>query len=937
MKRSARLWLLALAACSPKPVAPELPEPTEQSEPPLPLWDAIRHGEFDNGLSWFVVPNDKPQDRAELRLVVDAGSVLEEEDQLGLAHFVEHMAFNGTEHFEGNELITYLESIGTRFGAHLNASTGFDTTQYMLRVPTDDPELLARGLLVLEDWAQGLSFDPEEIERERGVVLEEWRTREGAQQRITDRILPAQFHGSRYVDRLPIGTRESLEGFEHEALRRFYDSWYRPDLMAVVAVGDFEPAAVQELIAQHFEELPPAEDPPEREEYGLPEHDPLVVVVPDPEIPSTTVRVLSKRPAPPDETRSDYRDSLVRHLCTAILNERLASIARQPDAPFLGAGAGRTPLSRTTHADVISAQAREGEALRALEAVWTEVRRMQEFGVTAGELERARAAMLRSYQSSYDQRDTRTSASIAAELIRHITTGEPVPGIKTELAIAQEELPDIGPEELAPAAATFLASRSRVSTLLLPEKEGIAPPSVAEVEAVFAAVEEQHLHAPADEVVDGPIIASLPEPGKIVSRARLEPIETEKWTLSNGVEVYVRPTDFSADRVRFRAFSPGGHAALPLESYVPALTATSIARRSGLGDFDAGALAKRLAGVQASSQVLLGAHTAGFRGGAARDDLESALQLLYLQATAPRFDEVGFRLELENRRQRLRNRLLNPTARMGDAYTALMWPEAPRHEPWTEQTLEQMDLEESERIYRERFADLSDLTVFIVGDFDPEELEGLVERYLATLPGGAREAGYGDHGERRGQGLRQDVVYAGTADKARYRRTIHGELAEGPEADAQVRALARILSVQLREELREELGGVYGVSVRPWTTIVPVREYGIDIQFQCDPERLEELREATLATLADLRSAPLPEQYVANEQEKTRRSLEESRETNGWWLSLLEQATLRGLDPVAASTVVEEVNESLSGRWVQEAALRWLHDEHVVELRLLPE
>ena len=936
--RAVVLVPLFLAACAKAPPLPSEAPDLPSLDAELPFDPTIRRGQLDNGLQWFVETNREPEGRAVLRLFVDTGSVLEDEDQLGLAHFVEHMAFNGSEHFEGNELVAYLESVGTQFGAHLNAHTSFEETVYKLEVPTDDPEILDKAFVVFADWAQGISFAAEEIEKERGVVLEEWRTRLGAQGRVTDAMVPAVFHGSPYAERLPIGTEESLKGFEHAALERFYDDWYRPSLMGFIVVGDVDPDEMEAKIEAHLGGLKDPEQSQERSRPEIPSHEEVLVVIhPDPEVPRTSLSLLAKHDAVEGNTHGDYRKGFVESVVGRMLNERLRDVGQQLDPPFLGASVGFSRLSPSEGADTVGIAAHEDRIVEGFRAAMVEVERARRHGFRAGELERAKAERFDGMRTYYAERDTTASSRHAQELLRHLATGEPVPGVDYEWELAQRFIPSITLEECdAYIRDEWLPKTGRVIQLVMPEKDGLTPPTSEELLAVLTEVADLEIEAPADEVLDAPLLADVPPPGEVVERSEIPELGLLDWRLANGVRVLLKPTDFKADEISYRAWSHGGYSLAADELYVPARTASSVRARSGLGDFEASDLEKRLAGKKVSVRSSISNHGEAVSGSSSVADLETALQLAHLAFTAPRFDELGLTLERTSREASIKNRLSDPGSVMSDAFSALEWGNHPRYQPWTVETLEQLDLAASEAFYRERFADAADFTFLFVGNIDPDTFEPLAAKYLGSLPASEGGEARGDDGARRVEGVHTEVVRKGMDPQARVWIRFHGTMDDDWVARNQLYGMKDILSVLLREELREELGGVYGVGVRAGTQKYPESTYTFTVSWTCDPERVDELKEAAYAVMARVRDEGIDAQYVEDEKEKNRRDRETRIETNGFWLSSIASAISNEWDPLQILEY-EARNDGLTAEVVQDAAKLYLNMDQRIELVLLPE
>ena len=493
---------------------------------PLPWDPEVRKGVLENGLTWYVEPNYEPDDRVVLRLVVDAGSVLEDPDQLGLAHFVEHMAFNGTEHFAGNEMIKYLESVGTKFGAHLNAHTSFDETVYKLTIPTDKSELVDQGFVVLRDWAGGLLFDSEEIEKERGVVLEEWRSRLGPYQRSWELTIPLTYGQTAYPERLPIGTKESLESFEHDAARRFYRDWYRPDLMAVIVVGDIDPDLAEAKIAELFSDLEMPESPRERTRVEIPPHEDVqVVVFTDPELTRASVMIGSKRDRVNGSDHQSYRDGIVEGLAFAMLNERLGDRSREADPPFLGAGAFTQQTTPTEGMDSMGAGIRAGGIRAGLEALVLELERAKLHGFNEAELARAKARRLEGLERSLVEEAKTSSAQKVGELVRNFTKNETVPGLAYEVEMHRLWLPGVSAGEVSEFIKSWLAEDSRIIIAMEPAVEGLVPPTEQELIDLVAEVASRDIESLQDEDISGPLVGDLPAPGTVVSEERLEDLD----------------------------------------------------------------------------------------------------------------------------------------------------------------------------------------------------------------------------------------------------------------------------------------------------------------------------------------------------------------------------------------------------------------------------
>ena len=930
----------APSAEAPSAEAPSAEAPSIEDAPldaKIPFDEALKVGHLSNGLRYYIRTNQRPEKRASLRLFVRAGSLQEDEDQQGLAHFVEHMAFNGTRHFEKQELVDYLESIGMRFGADLNAYTSFDETVYMLQVPTDDDEILAKAFLILEDWAHGIAFDAEEIDKERGVVVEEWRLGRGAGARIRDKQFPLLFKDSRYAERLPIGKPEVLENAPYEAFKRFYRDWYRPDLMAVVAVGDFDAEKIEEMIRSHFSKLENPENPRERVIYPVPDHEEtLFSSLTDPEIPNTTVSVFYKLPKQELGTFGAYREGLKEGLYSAMLNARLAEITQKSDPPFLFGYAAKTDLvlSRAVYSQ--GAAVAEGGVERGLEAVLVEAERVDRHGFTQSELDRAKKETLRGYEQLFRERDKTPSPALASEAGRNFLQGEPIPGIAAELAMAQRFLPEITLEEVNELAKAWISEENRVILVNGPEKEGAVLPSEEGLLAVFESVEGRDVEAWVDQTLDEPLVAEEPAGSEILEEKRIEEIGVTEWRLGNGLRVVLKPTDFRNDQVLLRATSPGGTSLVSDEEFTSASFATSIISESGYGAFNSIELNKALAGKVVRGGPTLGELSEGFRGSASPEDLETLFQLVYLAFTAPRYDPEAFQSLMSRFSTVIENRLSDPGTVFSDKLTEVMTGDHPRRRPPSAEMLAAIDPEKALAVYRDRFADASDFTFVLVGNFEPAKIRPLVGKWLGGLPSSGREESWRDVGVRDPDEVVKFEVRKGLEPKSQVRILFTGPAQWTRDASYDILSLAQILRLRLREVLREDLGGTYGVGVSGSISRRPRQEYGMRVSFGCDPAEVESLLEALFAEIESIRKNGVEQSYLDKVKESVHRQREVDLQENSYWLSMLGNYYTYGQDP-RWILEVEKVIDEVTLERVHEAAKKYLAPERYVLGVLYPE
>ena len=916
---------------------------------PMPVGPGVTVGQLENGLQYYIRENSEPANRAEFSLVVKVGSVVEDEDQLGLAHFLEHMAFNGTENFEKQELIDFMESIGMRMGADLNAGTSFDETRYMLQIPTDSPEVMANTFQILEDWAHGLTLDPEEIDKERGVIIEEWRLRRGAAARIQDEQFPVLLRDSRYAERSPIGTVESLETFEHEALRRFYRDWYRPDLMAVIAVGDFDGAEVEALLIEHFEGISAPENPRERVEYSVPDHDEtLFTIATDEELTSTSVAVYHMLALDEQETIGGYRQQLVEGLYNGMLNLRLGEIARNPNPPFLGAGSSKGSLVRSKGAYLLSANVPEDGIERGLEVVFTEAERVARFGFTASELERQKIDVLRGIERAYTDRANRGSASYAAEYSRAFLDDEPIPGIEYEFELYKRFIPEMTLTEVNQIGSEWIRPQNRVVVVTGPEKEDLDMPSEEALLAVLTGVADMEITAYEETVIDQPLLAEIPE-GSTVVGTREFAEDIVEWELGNGVRVALKPTDFREDQVLFQGFSPGGTSLASDEEWIPASSATALIQGGGLGPFNTTDLRRVLTGKVASARPFISSFEEGVTGSGSPQDLETMFQLIYMTFTAPRADPEYFEVFNTRNRTSLQNRDASPAVAFNDAINRIMTQDALRSRPVTVETLDHTDLGGSLAFYQDRFEDASDFTFIFVGNIDLDVMRPLVERYLGGLPSTNRVETWRDLGERPPRGVIEEIVRKGLEPQSQTRLFFTGSIDYGDRSQRLgIAVMTSVLETRLREVLREELGGTYSVSVGSSFSWRPAGQYRLSISFGSDPERADELLAAVYEEIDRLKSSPPDEAEVNDVLEAQRRAWETNQESNSWWLSVLDGRYRYLLDQSdgrypSGDVLLETLPtygadlDALTPLRIQELARRYFDQDNRVRVTLLPE
>ena len=895
---------------------------------------AVRVGTFDSGMTYYVRHNAKPEDRLELRLVVRAGSVLEADDQRGLAHYLEHMAFNGSKHFAKQELVDFLESIGMGFGSHLNAYTSFDETVYMLQVPTEDPATVKKSLLVLDDWARGLSLTDEEIEKERGVIVEEWRGRRGARQRIMDQQFPVILHGSKYAERLPIGVREVIDNFDFDRLRAFYTDWYRPDLMAVVAVGTLPADEMEAMLREQFGDWARAAGKPERPDFDVPDHDELLTkIVTDPEATGSSISMIYKQPPTQLRTHADYRRSIVENLAGSMVNQRLRELTQTADPPFLGASAFRSEWVPSKSFAGFGANVKEGGFERGFRAVLTEIERIRQHGFTRGELERQKTSLLRGYEQAFRERDKTRSRSYASRYIDIATSGDVSVGIEKALELHRLHLPTITLDELHQLVLEGTEG-SRVITVDGPEKDGLAMPTEAELAAVFDEVAALELEPYAEDVADSPLVKTPPPPARITARETRADVGTTTWRLDNGSKVVIKPTDFKADEILFSAFRHGGTSLAGDDIHTSAVYAAGVASMGGVGDYSRIDLGKKLTGKVVSVSPFLSTELEGFSGSCSPEDLPTLFELLVAYRQHPRRDEEVFTSFQQRQIAALENRLARPEAVWSDAVTKKLYQDHPRRQPTTPDTVRAIDLDTALAFYKERLSKPGSMTYLFVGNVDPAALEPLVTKYLGG--GEATTDTWRDEGVRKPDTAIELTVRKGIEPKAQVMLQRWGDFEWGYGNRHAVRSMVSALNIKLRERIREDLGGTYSISAYSSLQQIPVPRYAISIVFGCDPDQVESLLEAVNEEIERIQTEPLDELTVTKVREQQIRDRETRIKENGFWRSVLGQYEQYGEDP-ATLFQLDPLARALTGEAIRDTARKYLSTPKRGKFILLPE
>ncbi|MCH6256020.1 insulinase family protein [Puniceicoccaceae bacterium K14] len=904
----------------------------------LAMDESIRTGVLDNGLRYYIKSNNEPENRVSMRLVVNAGSLQEEHDQRGLAHFIEHMAFNGTKRFRKSEVINFLEGVGMRFGSHVNAYTSFNETVYKLELPADSERVLERGFDILRDWAGEIAFDVEEIEKERGVIVEEWRSRRGAQQRIRDNQYPILFYNSDYAKRLPIGSTFVIRNAPRHRFVDFYQDWYRPDLMAVVVVGSIDVDRVEQSIVDRFSNMTNPEESKPRVSYDIPDHEQtLFSIQEDPEITTSSMALLQKVPKIPDGTARDYKASILRRLYFGMLNKRLGERTLEARPPFMGANVSFSPLGREKSAFYYSIQFLENNYQEGVSALIGELNRAKRDGFSETELERMKNDMLRAVERIYEERENTHSGDLAAEYIRNFLQGEPVPGIAVELEMTRQFLGEIGMKEIRAFGDKLpLEEQNRVVLFTAPQRDGYILPKEAEVREMLSVAQNSVLEEYDDSVSSRPLLDPLPEGGAIESEKYHESVDIHEWNLSNGVRVLLKQTDFKNDQILMNAFSPGGHSQVLDDEYLAAAVSTMVLGESGLGEFSVVDLDKKLSGKVVQVSPYINSQSEGLRGATSPKDLETFFQLLYLQMTAPRLDEDAYASLLIRLEGVLANRSKSPQVVFQDRIMEELYENHPRREPLTSDMLRLFDPELSLAVYEDRFSDASDFTFVFVGAMDLKSFKPYVSKYLGGLPAvGREEEGRLVDGTLR-EGVTSFSMNKGLEDKSVVRVQYFGEAEWSVDNRYSLIAARDVLDIRLRNVLREEKGGTYGVSLSANLSRAPEERFSSGFAFSCDPENVQIMIMLAQAEIDRLKREGPSESDLSKVKEIHLRGVESGLQSNNFWLQSISTIIQeeRDLDEILKS---EERIKGLKADSVKKAFEVYFDRTNMLEAILNPQ
>ena len=904
---------------------------------PIPADSAVIIGKLPNGLTYYIRRNTEPKNRADLYLVNKAGSVLENDNQQGLAHFVEHMSFNGTRDYPKNELVDFLQKSGVRFGADINAYTSFDQTVYQLPLPTDSAKLFAKGFDILANWAGLDTFDPTEIDKERGVVLEEERLRgKNAQERISLQTYPVLFNNSRYAQRLPIGKEEILKTFKPDVIKAFYHDWYRPDLQAVIAVGDFDPKQVLQLIKENFSELKnPATERP-FVKYDIPaQPKTLVKIVTDKEQPYTIAQIVIKHAGTTTKNTMDLLQRMRVNLFNAMIGARITEISQKANPPFLFAQSSYGDFLAGLNAFSSIVVAKPGELEKGIKAVVAEDDRVEKFGFSETELDRAKKSVMAALEQQYKERDKTRSSVFVAQYQQNFLEGDAIPSIGYRYNFYKNNLAKIKLSEINALASQFITYKNRVVIVEAPDKE---KPNLPDEQTILTWISTagKGITAYVDEVSNKPLLEKVPAGSKIVAETKDTQINTTTLKLANGVTVILKPTEFKNDQILINSYNFGGTSLASDAQYTSASMADNVIGSSGVGNFTQTQLDKLLAGKIARVSPYISGEMEGFVANTSPADFETALQLIYLYATEPRKDPNIWNSTITESKVVISNRGVVPASVFQDTVSAVLSSYNMRGMPPTIKQLDAASLDQALLFYQQRFANNNGMVFTIVGNIDPEKIKPMLEKYLGALPSSAGKEDYKNLKIYPPTGQLTKTVYKGLEAKSDVRLVFSGDYTYNEANNEQLDALEEVLNIKMIERLREQESGVYSPRVSASYSKIPDSRYSLTVSFGCAPENVQKLIAAALDEIEKVKKNGAQEVDIKKFAAEDVRSTEVQLKSNSFWSSHLMDASQNGDNPDEVLNYIKNLQQ-VTAESTKAAANKYLSGDNLIRFILLPE
>ena len=906
----------------------------------LPTDPNVIIGKLDNGLTYYIRRNAKPEKRVELRLAENAGSILEKKSQLGLAHFTEHMCFNGTKNFPHNELVNFLQKTGVKFGADINAYTSFDETVYMLQIPTDDKATVEKGIQVLEDWAHQVTFDDKEIDKERGVITEEWRLGLGADDRMRKKYFPVIFKNSLYADRLPIGDINIIKDCPHDTLRDFYKTWYRPNLQSIVIVGDIDVKEMEALVKKHFSEIKNPDNPKPRVISDIPANkEPLISIATDKEATNSAVMVFYKHDQKNTLTVADYKEYLKATLYTEMLNARLKEITDQASAPFIIAqGDYGSFLARTKDAYELYAVAKENQIEKTFETLLIENLRVKKFGFTATEMARMKDQLLSDYEKASKEFDKTESAKLAREYVGNFLTKDPIPGARAEFKLAKKLLPEITLEEVNALASKWITEENMGVVVTAPDKAELKVPTEKQLLDIITNTKKENITAYIDKFKVEPLVKPEELTGsKVVSKTENKELGFTELTLKNGVKVIVKKTDYKNDEILLSSYNLGGTSLYSDKDYFSAYFASKVMDESGIGNFDNTELEKKLKGKEVDLSPYIDELKEGFTGKCSPKDFETMLQLTYLYCKAPRKDTAAYSAFMSKMKTQLKFLGSNPVYTFIDTLVKAASSNNPRTIAIPkEQQLDKVSIDELYKVFSERFANSNNSRFFIVGNLDVDSITPFIEKYLGSLPVKAETETWKDVNPKFPAGVTDFEINKGTEPKSMVGMVFNEKMEWNDKNRICLRMAKEILSVRLIEVIREEMSGVYSPQVQLNLEKYPNPEFSLMVLFGCSPKNTKKLSKAVFNIIKNLDTKGPGDTNMVKAKETLIREREVDTKTNKFWVNRLESFYF---DNDNASLITDYNNKvnAITAKDIQDFTAKYFKLDHYVKVVLKPE
>lgn len=907
----------------------------------IPTDPSVRMGTLSNGMKYYIKKNTLPEKKVDFRLAINAGSILEDENQRGLAHFMEHMNFNGTKNFPDNKLVDFLQSIGVKFGQHLNAYTSFDETVYMLPVPLDKPGNLDAGLKVMEDWAFNATLSDEQINKERGVVLEELRLGLGADKRMMDKYLPKMLYNSQYANRLPIGTKEVLQNFKPDVIRKFHQDWYRPDLMAIVVVGDINVDEVEKKIKDNFSRYKNPSKPKDRKSFDLPNHkETLVAIETDPDATSSRVQFIMKdsEAYKPDVTIEQYNQSLIEGLTTTMLNNRLRELINSTNPPFtFGSVYHGGTYARSKEAFQGFAMTKDGDQLNALKVLLEEVERAKRFGFTQTELDRARSQMLSNLERSYNNRDKTESDMLVDEYVRNFLEQEPMPGIAWEYEDSKKFLPTVTLAQTNNVIKNFVKDDSRVVIITGPKKDNVTMPTESMVLNTFESVKMADLKPYEEKATIKNLVKPFKSEAKIAKTETDSKLGTTTWTLSNGAKVTFKKTDFKDDEIVFTGRSLGGSSLISDADYNKTQFAFPALTEAGVNGFTKSDLTNYLAGKQVSVNPSISNLTESISGRTTQKDLGTAMELVYAYFTGLNYNPDAFNAYKIKQEAMLNNLLSNPQFYFSSEHAKFLNQKNPRfigiipmEKDWAN-----TDYKKAYDIYKEKFANAGNFQFYFVGNIDEAKFKNEVLQYIGSLPSTGKAVSFKDTGYRQVTGDYTKVYKKGKDPKSMVTISYMGEAPYNEKEALALEALGEVATIKVIEKLREEESGIYGGGARGGMSKIPYSSYSFSINFPCGPENAEKLTKSAITELQKLIDKGPEQKDLDKYKEGEYNDYKTSLKDNSYWMGAIAKNQLDGSDKYEILNYEEKV-KALTVKDLHDVAKKYLLKGKIVAT-LMPE